>query len=67
MPNIYIQSVKSILPTHELSTSNGQKTMSQMAHSLLSIVRGPESTFRVPYKVMIRVQQLVPFAQASIG
>ena len=25
MPNIYIQSVKSILPTHELSTSNGQK------------------------------------------
>ena len=37
MPNIYIQSVKSILPTHELSTSNGQKTMSQMAHSLLSI------------------------------
>ena len=31
MPNIYIQSVKSILPTHELSTSNGQKTVSQMA------------------------------------
>ena len=30
-------------------------------------VRGPESTFRVPYKVMIRVQQLVLFAQASIG
>ena len=30
-------------------------------------VRGPESTFRVPYKVVIRVQQLVPFAQASIG
>ena len=35
MPNIYIQSVKSILPTHELSTSNGQKTMSQIAHSLV--------------------------------
>ena len=35
MPNIYIQSVKSILPTHELSTSNGQKTMSQMAKSVV--------------------------------
>ena len=30
-------------------------------------MRGPESTFRIPYKVVIRVQQLVPFAQASIG
>ena len=30
-------------------------------------VCGPESTFRVPYKVMIRVQQLVLFVLASIG
>ena len=30
-------------------------------------MRGPESTFHVPYKVIIRVQQLVLFAQASIG
>ena len=48
MPNIYIQSVKSILPTHELSTSNGQKTMSQMAHSLLSIGR---KTYKVVYSL----------------
>ena len=51
MPNIYIQSVKSILPTHELSTSNGQKTMSQMADSLLSCKSMPSvrlglTTFR---------------------
>ena len=32
-----------------------------------SKVRGPESTFHVPYKVIIRVQQLVLLAQASIG
>ena len=30
-------------------------------------VRGPESTFRVPNKEMIRVQQRVLFVQASIG
>ena len=43
MPNIYIQSVKSILPTHELSTSNGQKTM-----RLLSIGR---KTYKVVYSL----------------
>ena len=30
-------------------------------------VRGPESTFRAPNKVMIRVQQLALFVQANIG
>ena len=30
-------------------------------------VRGPESTFHVPNKMIIRVQQLVLLAQASIG
>ena len=39
----------------------------EVSFSGIAPVHGPESTFRIPYKVMIRVQQLVLFVQASIG
>ena len=44
-----------------------QSNVKDVEDTLYRFLRGPESTFRIPYKVTIRVQQLVPFAQASIG